>query len=78
MKLTPEQSEALNKLRALWPDKAAEIERCLAAEPDDLRRANIKIDIGLRYRLEKFEGEYSPGMVPVEVFEGSDITGETP
>ena len=76
MTLTPEQSAALAKLRDIWPDKAAEIEAILAAETDDVRRASLKIEIGVRYKLEKFDGDYAPGMVPVEVIEGSDTMGE--
>lgn len=61
---------AADQLRTLWPDKAAEIDRAI----EDLiagRRDGLKVDVGIKYRLEKFDGEYEAGKVPVEVIEGT-------
>jgi hypothetical protein len=69
--LTDEQRRALNFLRLAWPGKAAEIETILA-RTDTARRGDIKIDVKIKYRLEKFDGDYEPGKQPFEVIEGAD------
>lgn len=43
-----------------------------AAAIDDALAAGLSVKIGIRYRLEKFDGEYKPGMEPVEVIDGHD------
>lgn len=60
-----------NEIRAAWPEKAAEIERAI----DDLltgKRDGLKVTGEIKYKLEKFDGDYVPGMQPVEVIEGVD------
>lgn len=56
-------------IRVQWPEKAAEIDR-LIIDAQSGRREHIEITVGVKYRLEKFDGEYQPGMTPVEVIEG--------
>lgn len=58
-------------LRAFAPDKADEIDRALA-EVDAGKRDLATINVGISYRLEKFEGEYSPDKAPVEMVAGVD------
>ncbi len=72
--MTPEQVRALDALRKLWPEKAAEIERVLSAAGPEVA-AKMKINIGIHYTLKKFDGEYSPEKDPVEVIEGRDSIG---
>lgn len=56
-------------IRELWPDKAAEIDRAIAALNAG-QRDGLKVTTGLRFRLEKFDGEMTPGKQPAEVIEG--------
>lgn len=56
-------------IRDAWPEKAAEIDR-LIIEAESGQRESIKINVGVKYRLEKFDGEYAPGKMPVDVIEG--------
>lgn len=56
-------------IRAAWPEKAAEIDR-LIIEAESGRRETVKIDVGVTYRLEKFDGDYSPHKAPTEIIEG--------
>jgi hypothetical protein len=72
-----EFDRALAVLREHWPEKAAEVDRLLAADPDRVARGDIKLSIGVRYTLEKFDGDYQPGMEPVEVIEGEDVLAKT-
>lgn len=76
--MTDEHRRALAALRKLWPAKADEVERMLAAEPDLERRAAIKINVSIKARLDKFDGEYEPGKRPVETIEIIDSNGATP
>lgn len=57
------------QLRTFAPDKAAVLERALA-EYEEGKRDLASINVGISYRLDKFAGEYSPGMAPVETIEG--------
>lgn len=57
------------QIAAVAPDKAAAIEQALA-EVDAGKRDLATIHVGVRYRLEKFDGEFSPGAVPAAVIEG--------
>ncbi len=56
-------------IRAMMPEKAAEIDRAIA-DAESGHRESLKIDVSIKYRLEKFEGEYEPGMTPIEIIEG--------
>ena len=61
------------ELRSLWPEKAAEIDRLIAAvQAGEKTRAALKIKVGIRYKVEKFHGEYEPGKKPFEIIEGTD------
>lgn len=59
------------RLRSLAPDKAAELDRAIAEIAAGKRDA-ASVQVGIGYRLEKFDGEYRPGRMPVEVIEGRD------
>lgn len=54
------------------PGKAAEIRKAVA-DFEGGRREGLNISVGIRYRLEKFDGEFVPGKTPVETIEGADI-----
>jgi hypothetical protein len=58
-----------DELRTVWPEKAAEIERAIAQARAG-QSDGVKVNVGIRFKLEKFEGEMSPGKAPVEVIEG--------
>lgn len=58
-----------DELRPQWPEKAAEIEAAIA-DLEGGRRESLKIEVGVKFRLEKYAGDYVPGAVPVEVIEG--------
>lgn len=60
---------AAEQIRLFAPDKAAEIERALA-EVEAGKRDLATINVGIDFRLQKFDGEYRPGLVPAEVIEG--------
>lgn len=71
--MTPDEMKALaakdpkafaDMIRPLMPEKAAEIDAALASNPDTL---NVNVSVSMK--LEKFDGEYEPGKVPVEVIE---------
>lgn len=51
------------------PEKAAAIEKALA-EVGAGKRDLATINVGINYRLEKFNGDFRPGLAPVEVIEG--------
>lgn len=57
------------QLRTFAPEKADAIEQALA-EVDAGKRDLATINVGLNFRLEKFDGEHRPGLAPVEVIEG--------
>ena len=62
-----------DELRSIWPEKASEIDRLIAAvQAGEKTRAALKIRVGIRYKVEKFHGEYEPGKQPFEVIEGQD------
>lgn len=51
------------------PAKAAALEAALA-EVDAGKRDLASIQVGISYRLEKFNGDFRPGLQPAEVIEG--------
>lgn len=57
-----------DEIRTIWPEKAAEIERAIAAA--ERNKDAINVSVGVKFRLEKFEGDYAPGATPTEVIEG--------
>jgi hypothetical protein len=60
-----------HELRHVWPEKAAEIDK-LIAEAEGGRRESLSVSVGVKYRLEKYDGDFQPGMTPFEVIEGED------
>jgi len=56
-------------IRPFWPEKAAEIDKAVI-EAQSGQRESLKISVGVKYRLEKFDGDYVPGKPPIEVLEG--------
>jgi len=56
-------------IRTAAPGLAEKIDRAIL-EAQSGRRESLNVDVGVKYRLEKFDGEYQPGMTPVEVIEG--------
>lgn len=56
-------------IRDAWPEKAAEIDR-LIIEAQSGQRESLKINVNVKYRLEKFEGDYHEGKDPIETIEG--------
>lgn len=56
-------------LRPIWPEKAAEIDRAIA-DAESGKRDGVSVDVGVRFKLEKFAGEIAPGKLPYEVIEG--------
>ena len=58
-----------HEIRNVWPEKAAEIDK-IVAEAEGGQRESLSISVGVKYRLEKFEGNYQPGMTPIEIIEG--------
>jgi hypothetical protein len=75
VRLTSKQEEALDFLRTNWPDKAEEIERLLAAEPDQAKRDAIPISVSIKRTVAKYEGEYQAGKDPVEVVSDTQTIG---
>lgn len=51
--------------------QAAALEQAIA-EIEAGQRDVTSINVGITYTLEKFNGEYQPGMDPVEVIHGAD------
>jgi phage-related protein len=60
---------AAQQLRTFAPDKAAEIDHALA-EVEAGKRDLATINVGVSYRLEKFDGDYRPGVTPLETITG--------
>ena len=58
-------------IKAAWPEKAAEIYRLIAAIEAG-HRERLHIDVKVKFRLEKFEGDYEPGKPPIEIIETED------
>lgn len=58
-----------NRIALIAPDKAALIEKALG-EVDAGKRDLATINVGISYRLEKFNGDFRPGLEPAEVIEG--------
>jgi uncharacterized membrane protein (UPF0127 family) len=56
-------------IRLLHPDKAAEIDRAIL-EAQSGQRESLKINVGVKYRLEKYDGDYDPAKQPVDIIEG--------
>lgn len=60
--------DAAEKIRELWPDKAAVIDGLIAKAEDGLvDMPRVQVSIGAR--LEKFDGDIEPGKQPVEVLD---------
>lgn len=60
-------------IRQALPDQAAAIDRLIAEVAAGTRPAEgLNIKVGIKYRLEKFDGDYAPDKAPVEVIEGTD------
>lgn len=57
------------QLRTFAPDKADAIERALA-EVDAGKRDLATINVGINFRLEKFDGDYRAGLTPADIIEG--------
>jgi hypothetical protein len=69
---TPETERArrtADEIRGTWPEKAAEIDAAIA-EIESGQREDLNINVGYRFRLEKFDGDATAGQAPVEVIEG--------
>jgi hypothetical protein len=67
--LSMERARALaDELRPIWPEKAAELDAAIAAI-EGANRDGLKVSGSIYIKLEKFDGEYHPGMKPVEVIE---------
>lgn len=60
-----------DEIRAALPEQAAKID-LLIAEAQAKRQDMVDVQVGIKYKLEKFAGDYVPGMQPVEVIEGTD------
>lgn len=74
--IVPTTERALALLRDLWPEKAAEYEAALIASAGDKSGIDApKLKINIHYKLEKFEGDYSPDKKPFDVIEGEDSIG---
>jgi hypothetical protein len=58
-----------DELRLSWPEKAAEIDRAIL-DVQSGRRETLKLSVGVKFRLEKYQGEYKPGATPTEIIEG--------
>lgn len=58
-----------DEIRPFWPEKAAEIDKAIA-EAQSGERDSLKITTNVKFRLEKFEGEFSPNKTPIETIEG--------
>lgn len=56
-------------LRPYMPEKAAEID-ALIAQMEGGKRDTLNVSVGIAYRLEKYDGDYSPDKTPVETVEG--------
>jgi hypothetical protein len=44
----------------------------LVAKAEGAQQETVAVRATLEYRLEKFDGDYEPGKVPVEVIEGRE------
>ncbi len=62
---------AADAIRGFAPAEAARIDAAIA-ELEHGGRDSLKVNVGIHFRLEKFDGEYEPGKQPVEVIEGHD------
>ncbi len=74
-KLSPERQRALEIIRSVNPQQAAAIERALARAPNVEAHTAIPIKVTITRRLEKFDGEYRPGMMPVEIITDTETIG---
>jgi len=65
--------ELADLLRAEWPDKAAEIDAAIARSGGNAEVGDpgFKIDVSIKFKLEKFHGDKKPGDVPFETIEGT-------
>ena len=70
--MTPEQAKAYaDQIRQSQPEVAKMIDNAVlqAGRQGD----SVPINISIAMRLEKFDGDYTPGQQPVEVIETVDI-----
>lgn len=58
-----------DEIRPFWPEKADEIERAIVSAQSG-QRDGVKVKVGIRYKLQKFDGEFIPGKTPIETIEG--------
>lgn len=58
-----------DEIRPFWPEKAAEIDAAIIAAQSG-HRDGLKINVGIKYRVEKYDGEFAPGKTPIETIEG--------
>lgn len=58
-------------VRPDWPEKAEEIDRAII-EAQTGQRDGVEVNVGVKFRLEKFHGDKKPGQEPYEVIEGED------
>jgi len=56
-------------IRAHMPEKAAEIDK-LIEEAQGGQRDRVPVKVGIKYRIKKYDGDYDPSKVPVQVIEG--------
>ncbi|MPZ36680.1 MAG: hypothetical protein GEU95_01235 [Rhizobiales bacterium] len=61
--------QVADAIRPQWPLKAAEIDRAIA-EAEAGKRDSINLNVGIRFKLEKFAADAPPGTPPYEVIEG--------
>lgn len=58
-----------DEIRHIWPEKANEIDIAIENAKSG-QRDGIKINVAIKYRVEKFDGEFKPGNKPIDVIEG--------
>lgn len=61
-----------DELRGVAPDLAALVDKAIA-ELEAGERETLTIDITEHVRVEKFDGDWLPGMEPVEVIETAEV-----
>jgi hypothetical protein len=64
-----EAREAADRIRGMWPDKAAAIDALVAGAEGDPTKDFPRVKVTIEARLEKFDGEIEPGKTPVEVID---------
>lgn len=65
-----EEARAIaDDIRPMWPERAAAIDARIA-DVESGKRDAMNLEVGITYRLEKFEGDIVPGKQPYETIEG--------